>query len=552
MMVVRFVFAILCVSAQADTFLKAVPKAMKELLSEADVQSALLQEIESSLGQGSATNRLALLEATLMPLFTALPKNEHGRLEHSTVRYALHRLFVMRHGWNIKGLRSDSVALNSSTPAGVLQGQVPSYVQELFEHRLEGKGLGLYELAVLASTIEHLIHNEAAGKMAAVFEVLSLPPRSILSEEEVEEALDTYMMAFIIGQNVSSLSLRKIKKLNVMMPEIFTGWRDAQEFVNRIRRNITSAEQIDMDFLKLTSVVEVVGEEYGSFQNIECQELKHTLMQMEDRGTGRIKLADFYKPALNGAWQFQESVSYLRQLGALDESDSNSISVIIPNYLQSQTNCVAASGFYSVCCKDECEGLLGHIEEKLAIPEASPSQIIKLVEDMPSSTISAPRKISATLLNRLNDIAAQHGGMVPLHGRLFAQWLHHAFPRECPYPHLSGTTSQRSSDEWLAASGNSAEATEEEMLQFTEIANLTQSMAAQDPMAVEDLLTWSTEEELLVVRKELELVGRTGSFRSSVQGVMMFGAAASLALGLVISVKSTRKVDMLDDGKFVV
>jgi hypothetical protein len=552
MMVVRFVFAILCASAQADTFLKAVPKAMKELLSEADVHSALLQEIESSLGHGSATNRLALLEATLMPLFTALPKNEHGRLEHSTVRYALHRLFVMRHGWNIKGLRSDSVALNSSTPAGVLQGQVPSYVQELFEHRLEGKGLGLYELAVLASTIEHLIHNEAAGKMAAVFEVLSLPPRGSLSEEEVEEALDTYMMAFIIGQNVSSLSLRKIRKLNVMMPEIFTGWRDAQEFVNRIRRNITSAEQIDMDFLKLTSVVEVIGEEYGSFQNIECQELKHTLMQMEDRGTGRIKLADFYKPALNGAWQFQESVSYLRQLGALDESDSNSISVIIPNYLQSQTNCVAASGFYSVCCKDECEGLLGHIEEKLAIPEARPSQIITLVEDMPSSTISAPRKISATLLNRLNDIAAQHGGLVPLHGRLFAQWLHHAFPRECPYPHLSGTTSQQSSNEWFAESGNSAEATEEEMLQFTEVANFTESMAAQDPMAVEDLLTWSTEEELLVVRKELEFVGRTGSFRSSVQGFMMISAAASLALGIMKSVKSTRREDMLDHGKIVV
>merc|ERR1719281_2166442 len=27
--------------------------------------------------------------------------------------------------------------------------------------------------------------------------------------------------------------------------------------------------------------------------------------------------------------------------------------------------------------------------------------------------------------------------MVQLHGRLFAQWLHYAFPHECPYPHLS-------------------------------------------------------------------------------------------------------------------
>jgi len=280
--------------------------------------------------------------------------------------------------------------------------------------------------------------------------------------------------------------------------------------------------------------------------------LKHTLMQMEDRGTGRIRLADFYKPALNGAWQFQESVSYLRQLGALDESDPISISVIIPNYLHSQTNCIAASGFYSVCCKDECEGLLGHIEEKLAISEARPSQIIALVENMPSATISAPRKMSARLSNRLIDIAEQHGGMVPLHGRLFAQWMHHAFPRECPYPHLSGTTSQRSSNEWLAESGNSADATEEEMLQFTEMANFTESMAAQDPRALEDLLSWSTEEELLVVRQELQLAGRTGSVRSSVQGFMMVIAVASLALGLVKSVRSSGKADMREYGKMMV
>mmetsp|Transcript_44829 Transcript_44829/g.70988 ORF Transcript_44829/g.70988 Transcript_44829/m.70988 type:complete len:91 (+) Transcript_44829:2-274(+) len=90
------------------------------------------------------------------------------------------------------------------------------------------------------------------------------------------------------------------------------------------------------------------------------------------------------------------------------------------------------------------------------------------------------------------------------------------------------------------------------MLQFTEMANLTESMAAQDPMAVEDLLSWSTEEELLVVRQELQLAGRTGSIRSSLQGFMMVAAAASLALGLVKSVRSSEKADMLEYGKIVV
>merc|ERR1719343_1639826 len=29
-------------------------------------------------------------------------------------------------------------------------------------------------------------------------------------------------------------------------------------------------------------------------------------------------------------------------------------------------------------------------------------------------------------------IGKRHAGKVPPHGRLFAQWLHHAYPRECP------------------------------------------------------------------------------------------------------------------------
>ena len=34
-------------------------------------------------------------------------------------------------------------------------------------------------------------------------------------------------------------------------------------------------------------------------------------------------------------------------------------------------------------------------------------------------------------------IADKHHGEVPLHGRLFSQWLHYVFPQECPYPQLT-------------------------------------------------------------------------------------------------------------------
>merc|ERR1719230_970701 len=100
-------------------------------------------------------------------MYAALPKNEHNKLGHTTVRYALHRLFMQRHGWSVKGLEPAGGSWNSSSPAGILIDRVPAYIQGLFEERLDGHGLNLHEVAVLASALEHLIHDEAKGRLAA-------------------------------------------------------------------------------------------------------------------------------------------------------------------------------------------------------------------------------------------------------------------------------------------------------------------------------------------------------------------------------------------------
>merc|ERR1719378_934153 len=87
----------------ADRFLKS-RHSSQERISEEEIQTSLLAEVEGTFGAGAASSRLKRLEALLAPIYTALPKNEHGYLGHATVRYALHRLFVKRHGWIIKGL----------------------------------------------------------------------------------------------------------------------------------------------------------------------------------------------------------------------------------------------------------------------------------------------------------------------------------------------------------------------------------------------------------------------------------------------------------------
>merc|ERR1719379_206760 len=105
----------------------------------------------------------------------------------------------------------------------------------------------------------------------------------------------------------------------------------------------SSSQDRQIDFATLVKVAETVGEQFGKFQDAECKGLKAALLKSEDRGSGRIRLSDFYKPALDGQWQFQESVGYLRQLGALDETDPEKPRVIIVNYISSPTNSIASS-----------------------------------------------------------------------------------------------------------------------------------------------------------------------------------------------------------------
>jgi len=102
---------------RANNFLQAEPSTHKSRAhtSVANVRS-LLEESENALGSGSTARRVARLEASLAPMFASLPKNQYGNLNDATARYALHRLFVQRHGWYVKGLEPDGEHYNASSP----------------------------------------------------------------------------------------------------------------------------------------------------------------------------------------------------------------------------------------------------------------------------------------------------------------------------------------------------------------------------------------------------------------------------------------------------
>jgi len=524
-------------TADANGFLKANPS--KETVSEEDVQQTLLAEVEGAFGAGSASSRVKQFEAALKPIYASLPKNEQGYLGHATVHYALHRIFVQRHGWVIKGLDSAGSHRNSTAGAKLLKEQVPSYIQDLFEKRLGNRGFGLHELAVFGATIEHLIHNEAIKRVGSTFKIHDLLPTSPLNQSMADELLDTYMTAFVHGEDLSKMTFEDAMALKAEMPDVYVAWNATQDFVRTVRRDITqsdaSAEQKasgELDFSLVARVAERVSEQYGKFQDKDCHKLKADLVRMQDKGSGRVLLSDFYRPGLDGNWQFQESASYLRQLGAMDDSDANKPRVIIANYLYSQTNCIAASNFYSMCCIDECEGLLGHLEEKIAGPDATPAQIADIVSSLSSSSVASPRTLSANLLSLLEGIAQEHSGRVPLHGRLFAQWMHHAYPLECPYPHISGTTNPQSPNEWLESTGSEASATDEEMADHVKKGDEQRAGSAGEEEE-EATLPWAHEEELLVVRPPQVQSAAASGFLTNVRNLALFAAMASMAYGLV-------------------
>jgi hypothetical protein len=319
--------------------------------------------------------------------------------------------------------------------------------------------------------------------------------------------MKTYMLMYVLHANSTSVTEQWVSRAFGRIERIYPTWNKTLDFVDEVRNVVVNGVSEDDDddvrvaghspvsWNTTLSVLETVGDRYGRWQAQECMDLKGSLMSIEDAGTGRVPLERFYGSTLNNvSWQFKESVPYLRSFGALDETNPSRLSVIIPNYINGPNNCFGTSKFHSYCCISECDPLLSHLESTLAASEASAKDIIEVVEALPSSTVQAPRKLSGFLMQRLAEIAELHGGMVPLHGRLFAQWMHHVYPHECSYPHLSGTVSSVTPRAYRQQTGQST------VLKKDAMADYVKELQAQtvSDTKEERSVQWSSEEELFV------------------------------------------------------
>lgn len=511
----------------------------------------LSEELERVLGDSHKADieaRASELEPKLRPTFLALPQDRDGRLEPAAVRYLLHRFFVDRHGWFVLGFDSEGEAWDSSSPTAVLEPHIGSETQGVFESRLGSRGWSLHEASLIAATLESLVHKEAVQRLHSAYRVLMLSNSEERAEEsDVVLALETYMLMYVLGLDHNSTKAEEVNQHWKDIEQVYPTWKETRKWIREVRNEVVSAHPESRNSFSATlQVVEEIGERYGRWQDKECIELKDSLLKLEQRGTGRVPLASFYEAALNGQWQFGENTAYLRQLGNLDETDASRPSVIIPNYVNSITNCVASSKFYAVCCINECEALLSHVEQTVGAPTATPGQIAKIVEQLPSATVDAPRKLPATLLQRLEEIAAHHGGQVPFHGRLFNQFLHHAYPRECPYPHMSGTSKPMHPEKWMQQMGMEMMADEESMRWHIEEARKA-GRAGTDEFA--DELPWSSEEELFIVHAQLAEPEREGQRQTVYRGAAFVAAVCAGTVMLMQLLSTARQAVVASHAK---
>jgi hypothetical protein len=317
--------------------------------------------------------------------------------------------------------------------------RAPEAVRSVFERSVSSSaGFGLEEIAALAVTVEHLVHADAVQKLEDTYRAKQLLLNATVGKAQAADVIELYMASFLRGRNISMWNADQAKRLQENIFHLYPGWTQTKKLVREILdRNSPSSG--DFGFADVSGVVLELGDRFVSWNENQCRSVKDTLAVKDTQGKGRVPLKEFYTAAFHKKrYQFTDTESTLRRNHILDEIDRKAPSVIIPNYMVGQTNCVAKTNHYSMCCPHECEGIIVHLERVLGANEATPEQIHQAISSIPPGTVTeAVQPISDTHRGALRELAKKHAGRVPLYGPPFAQWLHEAYPQECVFPHWS-------------------------------------------------------------------------------------------------------------------
>jgi len=522
------------------------------------LQSELGEAMAEALGCGGhvGEEHLAEIEEQITHMWQTLPKVAGDRVERRSLRYLVHRHFNRKSALHIRGFEPTRPANASGWgDADILSQRVPAFVESVLEsrHKLE-RGFSQRDAAVMIATLEQLIFDSESALLEKVYKEQFKPMDRSLSKQGLGQVLESYMVHWMMSEDADGIRILLANR--TLLETAFPHWEHLVGFVqgemkaldfkrqhvphaaSAYTRQGHNALAQRYSFDDAHSIIGGITKSFASYWESECASMKEALVAMDKSHTGRVPLSKFYSSGLDSDWRFGESETYLRELGALDETNSwVGKQVIITNYIQAASNCIVSAPHYLVCCVNDCESLLGEIEEAVGSPVAEPSELLAVVGNLSSqATLSddPPRDLKGSLTNQLEQIAAAHGGRVPLHGRLFAQWLHYAFPRECPFPHKAGTANVLTPTEF----GSGYIAKEEEMKEHAAAVN-TSNFSAVAPGEEQQqwMSQWSAEEELIA---DYTASGLRAPWESP-GCLTWYGGALLLVVALLGAVGSGRK-----------
>jgi len=545
------------IEASSEAFLLEHKKGLRARVNVETFQSEVLDAMGEALGCGSQVSEehLQALEEALKPTYRTLPKNSNGRLERRSLRYLAYRYFNERSSLIIRGFEP-SRPVNEShwNSAAILSQHVPGFVESVLESKhKEIHGFDLRDAAFMVATLEQLVFDSERILLEKVYDEQRKPSHRALGKQGLGQLLESYLVHWMMGDDLEGVNL--LLGNRSLLATAFPHWDllvsfahgqiealDYERQKKPLRTAPTSggnALSSRYSFDDVHSVVGGITTSFGSFWESECINMKEQLVAMDTHHTGRVPLSKFYGSALDTEWRFGESESYLRELGALDETSSWGKQVIIPNYIQGASNCIVNTPHYMICCANDCLSIMTEIDVAVGTPMAEPALLLRIVGNMSTMTsLEDETDVQVGgLKGQLESIAAAHNGKVPIHGRLFAQWLHYAFPRECPFPHKSGTALQLTPSQF----GEGYIASDVELMAHASQRNSSGFDVTAKKEDLQWMSQWSEEEELIGGHQDLAKA--EAPRKATMLGFALFVCAG--LLGIVGVNRKTAKSDFL-------
>jgi len=402
----------------------------------------------------------------------------------------------------------------SNEAAALVTDHAPMFVREILEGPDVEKGFSIEDAVMMVAMLEELAAHASRETLQGI-QRRRLAPSDEMTEHEFDGLMENYFIHWLMGNDTESIAM--LEANTSLVEESFEDWADLVHFLRGLRLSFQHSSRREMTkerpagaWRPLSSTYSMADAEaaagamtltFGSFWHTECVRVKSSLLDLDHNGKGRVRLSDFHGAALDGEWRFSESKEYLRDLGALDESSPLlGPHVIVANYLYGASNCIVTDAHYRICCRSECEHHLFEIEDAVRSPLATPEQLLAIVGNITMDLDDNEPKLTNSLRSQLHDIANTHDGQVPIHGRLFAQWLHYMFPQDCPFPHKAGTVSSMTPLEYgddYMASDHEIERHAAESMTKADGDDAAAQLIGRQADDDEWMTQWSKDEELL-------------------------------------------------------